>query len=78
MQTRLFQFPCSYLIYAPAFDQLPEEMRGYVWRRLWTVLHDAPDARFKHLSADDRQAIIDILRATKPDLPEYWSASVAP
>ena len=25
-----------------------------------------------HLTADNRQAILDILRATKKDLPAYW------
>jgi hypothetical protein len=27
---------------------------------------------FSHLSAGDRQAILEILRDTKKDLPEYW------
>jgi hypothetical protein len=28
--------------------------------------------RFAHLSADDRSAILEILRETMPDLPQYW------
>jgi hypothetical protein len=76
LQRRLFKYPCSYLIYAPAFDGLPREMRDYVWQRLWDVLANPNDARFKHLSAEDRRAIVEILQATKTDLPKYWTAAV--
>ncbi len=76
LQRRLFKYPCSYLIYSPAFDGLPREMRDYVWQRLWDVLANPNDARFKHLSAEDRRAIVDILRTTKTDLPKYWTATV--
>jgi hypothetical protein len=30
------------------------------------------DPRFATLAVDDRQAILEILRETKPNLPEYW------
>ena len=70
LQTRLFKHPCSYLIYSEAFDGLHPAMMQYVAQRLGEIL--AGDvADFTHLSADDRQAIADILRATKPEL---WSA----
>ena len=75
LQRRLFKYPCSYLIYSPAFDGLPREMRDYVWHRLWDVLANPNGARFKHLSPEDHRAIIEILQATKPGLPEYWTAS---
>lgn len=73
LQRRLFKYPCSYLIYSQAFDGLPQEMRDYVWQRLWNVLSkgENPD-RFNHLSSEDRQAIVEILRDTKQGLPEYW------
>jgi hypothetical protein len=29
---------------------------------------------YAHLSGDDRQAILEILRETKPGLPAYWTA----
>lgn len=76
LQRRLFKYPCSYLIYSTAFDGLPREMRDYVWQRLWDVLAHPNDAKFKHLSPEDRRAIIEILRATKPGLPEYWTAAI--
>ena len=35
---RMFQYPCSYLIYSEAFDNLPEQARERIYRRLWEVL----------------------------------------
>jgi hypothetical protein len=41
--------------------------------RLWEVLTGKDTSKdFSHLSNDDRQALSEILRETKPDLPEYW------
>ena len=77
LQRRLFKYPCSYLLYSPTFDGLPSEMKDYVWQRLWDVLSNPPDAKFKHISPADRQAIVEILRATKRDLPKYWTAALA-
>lgn len=74
---RLLKYPCSYLIYSPSFDGLPNEMRDYVWQRLWQVLSLEDHAeRFAHLSHADRQAIVEILRDTKPALPEYWRTTL--
>ena len=62
------------MIYAPAFDGLPTALRARVYRRLHEVL-TAPQAPkpFGHLGAEERQAIREILVATKPDLAEAWS-----
>ncbi|MGE3405098.1 MAG: hypothetical protein AB7K63_21100, partial [Vicinamibacterales bacterium] len=70
---RLMKYPCSYLIYAPAFDALPARAKTLVYERLWTVLsgQDA-DPAYRRLSAADRTAIIEILRDTKPGLPEIF------
>lgn len=73
---RLFKYPCSYLIYSESFDSLPKELATYVWQRLWDVLSaEEPPPQFAHLSAEDRQAIIEILRETKDNLPENWKPS---
>jgi len=73
LQTRLFKYPCSYLIYSPAFDALPRESKEYVLRRIWEVLTGADQSKdFAHLSPADRTAILEIVRATKPGLPDYW------
>jgi hypothetical protein len=73
LQRRLFRYPCSYLIYSPSFDALPIEVRDHVLRKIWEVVsgRDKSDD-FRHLSADDRRAIREILVATKPNLPDYW------
>jgi hypothetical protein len=73
LNRRLFVYPCSYVIYSEAFDALPGPVKDYVLRRLWDVLGGKDTSKdFAHLSATDRQAILDILRATKTNLPDYW------
>jgi hypothetical protein len=73
LRRRLFTYPCSYLIYSVAFDGLPGPVKDYVLQRLWDVLTGKDtSADFAHLSAADRQAIREILLATKAQLPDYW------
>jgi hypothetical protein len=73
LRTRLFRFPCSYLIYTEAFAKLPSEVRDYTLRRLHDVLTGKEaDKAFAHLTAADRAAILEILRDTLPGLPAYW------
>jgi hypothetical protein len=68
LQKRLFRYPCSFLIESEQFAALPEPMRKYVDRRLSEVLSGADQTpEFGHLSADDRQTILSILRETRPD-----------
>jgi hypothetical protein len=75
LKTRLFAYPCSYLIYSEAFEGLPDAAKEYVYRRLWDVLSGKDtSAEFAHLSTADRQAIREILLATKKGLPGYWKA----
>ena len=64
LKTRLFRFPLSYMIYSAAFDGMAPAVRDRVYRRL-----------YERLSADSSstgKAILEIVRATKPDLPAYW------
>ena len=73
LTTRLFKYPCSYLIYSPAFDGLPAEAKEYTLQRLHDVLKGQAYSRdFDHLTADDCRAIYEILVTTKKDLPDYW------
>lgn len=71
---RLMRYRCSYVIYSPLFDGLPSSMKSLVYERLWRVLSgDETDVRYRTaLSLTDRQAIIEILRDTKPGLPPYF------
>jgi hypothetical protein len=73
LRTRLFRYPCSYMIYSQAFDSMPEQARTAIYERMWQVLSGAEKgSRYARLSADDRRAIIEILRDTKPSLPKYF------
>ena len=68
LKKRLFTFPCSYLIYSPAFDALPDEIRVPILVRLRAILEGRDDSEdFNHLSADDRTQILEILIDTKPE-----------
>jgi hypothetical protein len=76
LETRLFKYPCSYLVYSSSFDALPIELTDYVWRRVFDILNDRDYTRdFDHLAAADRLALLEILRETKKDLPNYWRAA---
>ena len=74
LNRRLMKDPCSYLIYSPAFDAVPPSARDPIYKRLWEVLSgQEQDERYRAaLSLADRQAIVEILRDTKPDLPAYF------
>jgi hypothetical protein len=73
MQTRMFKYPCSFLIYSEAFDNIPEPMHDHLLKRLHAILTDVDkDPQFAKLSSADREAILEILRETKPNLPDYW------
>jgi hypothetical protein len=73
LHTRIFQYPCSYLIYSAAFDGLPEELKQIIYRKLHAVLTGQdPSPTYRHLSTEDRQAILEILLDTKSDLPPSW------
>lgn len=68
LKQRLFRYPCSYLIHNPAFDALPDEVRGRVLGRLAQILNgEELSGNFQHLSADHRREIHEILIETKPE-----------
>ena len=81
LQERLFRYPLSYMVYSEAFDSIPDAAREEVLRALYNVLTGvltgSKDAspKFARLPAEDRRAVLEILRDTKPDLPAYWKSS---
>ena len=76
LRTRMFKYPCSYLIYSDGFDALPAAVKDRIYRRLWEVLSGKEESKdYAHLTAADRKAIWAILLDTKPGLPAYWRAS---
>lgn len=73
LKTRLFRYRCSPLIYSQSFATLPPLLREIVLQRLAAGLQAAePTDEFKHLPADERKAIYEIIKATLPDLPKEW------
>jgi len=73
LRRRLFRYPLSYMIYTPAFDALPAAAKDAAYRRMWDILAGREKhARYTHLTAPDRQALVEILRDTKKDLPSYF------
>ncbi len=75
LKDRLFEFPCSYMIYSEAFEGMPQEARAAVYRRMWDVLSGADKARkYARLTSAGRQAVIDIVRATKPEAKTFWAS----
>lgn len=78
LHTRMFRYPCSYLIYSEAFDSLPTVMREHLLQRLYDILTGTDTkSDFAKIAASDRQAILEILRETKPNLPDYWRTKTA-
>jgi hypothetical protein len=75
LKTRLFRYPCSPLIYAEAFDDLPAPARDRIYQRLWDILSGKDDTKmYERLSKTDRRAILEILMDTKSGLPVYWKS----
>ena len=72
LETRLFKYPCSFLVYSPAFDALPAEMKNYLWRRLDQILsgHDQSPT-YAAMSKLDREAVFEILRDSKPEFVSW-------
>jgi hypothetical protein len=60
LQSRLFRYRCSYMIYSPAFASLPAEARAALYRRMKEILKVRGDS-----------AVLEILDETLPG----WSAS---
>lgn len=71
LESRLFRYPLSFLIYSDAFDAIPELARQIFAQRLVEVLEGADTSEdFAHLSSADRRAILEILQETRPGVLE--------
>ena len=64
LKTRLFRYPLSYMIYSAAFDGMPDKVRDRVYKDLYE--------RLSSDSSGTGKAILEIVRATKTNLPDYW------
>jgi hypothetical protein len=73
LERRLMRYPCSYMIYSDAFEALPRAAKDAIYARMWQILSGQErQAPYTRLSVADRQAIVEILRETKKDLPGYF------
>ncbi len=74
LQTRIFRYPCSYLIYSEAFDALPDQVRSRVIDRVISVLDGSDTSeKFSHLDAQTRRQLLEILSETKPEFAKARS-----
>lgn len=68
LQTRMFKYPCSYLIYSDAFDGMPDEVRLLVLAKLKDILEGRDQSiDYAHLTPKMRREILEILQQTKPE-----------
>ncbi len=73
MNSRMFKYPCSFLIHSEAWDAIPKPMLDYLYQRLFDILTGKDTSEtYARLSKQDRQNILEILRETKKGLPAYW------
>ncbi len=65
MQTRMFKYPCSYLIYSSTFVNLEPELLNQVCVQLRQVLEGKTvSLEYAHLTPGLRQEILEILGDT--------------
>jgi hypothetical protein len=74
LHTRLFRYPLSYMIYSAQFDALPALARTRIYQRLFEILTGRDhSAKFATFAPEDRRAILEILRDTKPQMAQASS-----
>jgi hypothetical protein len=71
LKTRMFRYPCSFMIESEAFDGLPAVVKERLFEKMWTVLNGGGGPKFAHLSSADRRDILEILAARR-DVPQVW------
>jgi hypothetical protein len=82
LEHRLMRYPCSYMIYTAAFEGMAADTKDSVYRRMWQILSGQilsgkdRSGKYSHLSHDDRRAVVEILRETKSDLPDYFRQTI--
>lgn len=77
LDRRLMRYPCSFMVYADAFVALPDAVRQQVYARILERLstddtRSVPGEQVR-LTAEDRRAVLEILRDTKADFPKAAS-----
>ncbi len=79
LKTRLFKYRLSDLIDTPLFDGLPDPVKQRIYGKLWRILSaKSPPPPFDQMPADERKAIMEMLRHFKDDLPPEWGTPLVP
>lgn len=72
LKTRLFKYPCSYLIHSDAFAGLPDPVHSMIVERLVEILLGQDQSGdFDHLTPATRREILAILQDTMPELKHF-------
>lgn len=68
LESRLFRYPLSYLVYSSEFKALPGLAKEMIYNRFSAILNgnDNSDS-FSHIDENDKLAIYEILAETHPD-----------
>jgi hypothetical protein len=75
LRNRVFKYPMSYLVYTDGFDGLPGCDKEYLYTRFAEILGGGDKSpTFSHLSASERQALLEILMSTKPEFARMAAA----
>lgn len=78
LRKRAWRYPCSYLIYSEAFQQLPNPVLQRVYHQLYEVLSASSTTDdYAHISIAERKEILAILAATGIDLKSLASQGSA-
>lgn len=65
LQTRMFKYRCSYMVYSLAFDQMADDLKDAVLVKLRDVLEGRGDPDvYGHLDEAERKTILSILEVT--------------
>lgn len=71
LESRMFKYPCSFLVYSDSFRQLPDRILSCIQERLDLILSGKDESgEYEHLTAADRVAIKEILLETNVLKPE--------
>jgi hypothetical protein len=60
-------------VYSPSFDAMAGPIKEVILQKLHSILTGTnQDAQWSRLTPEDRKAVLEILRETKPSLPDSW------
>lgn len=73
LQTRLFRYRCSYMIYTDLWDAMPDVLKNRVYAKMLAALSETKSLpEYAYLSVEEKKAIRNVIAETKTGLPEDW------